>query len=357
VPFLAGGLPTGFIQYVGTIAVAQEYRKRTAQKLDTALDDGAMPRDLTDSYNARVDDFSRVTSMSRVLTPCREQAIHERAYRIWEREGHLHGRHLDHWLRAEAEVAQAYLLDTSVVVGLAGTVFGKLRGWNLSISPYVFWERLCHLDEQPNFQQGKVEFRKFESLRVLDEPRAAIEKPSGRVPDSELICGALKALNDSESLADFYSRQIRDCNNNVYQIAGCVERVRKELEDREARHIARVTEIMKLFTSKDIRQMNDFTKHNHILTLVKAHVLGLAKQGIAVAEENVYFYWSYVFHRALRFVLEGKNAPAKKYCNDYEDSFMCLHLRLGSQYCFGTNDGGARRALDETVSMLVRLND
>jgi len=103
--------------------------------------------------------------------------------------------------------------------------------------------------------------------------------------------------------------------------------------------------------------MNDFTKHNHILTLVKAHVLGLAKQGIAVAEENVYFYWSYVFHRALRFVLEGKNAPAKKYCNDYEDSFMCLHLRLGSQYCFVTNDGGARRALDETVSMLVRLND
>jgi Protein of unknown function (DUF2934) len=30
----------------------------------------------------------------------KEQAIRERAYAIWEEEG----RHLDHWLRAEAEI-------------------------------------------------------------------------------------------------------------------------------------------------------------------------------------------------------------------------------------------------------------
>jgi Protein of unknown function (DUF2934) len=34
----------------------------------------------------------------------KEQAIRERAYAIWEEEGRPEGRHLDHWLRAEAEV-------------------------------------------------------------------------------------------------------------------------------------------------------------------------------------------------------------------------------------------------------------
>jgi len=33
-----------------------------------------------------------------------EQAIRERAYAIWEEEGRPGGRHLDHWLRAEAEI-------------------------------------------------------------------------------------------------------------------------------------------------------------------------------------------------------------------------------------------------------------
>jgi hypothetical protein len=33
-----------------------------------------------------------------------EQAIRERAYAIWEDEGRPEGRHLDHWLRAEAEI-------------------------------------------------------------------------------------------------------------------------------------------------------------------------------------------------------------------------------------------------------------
>jgi Protein of unknown function (DUF2934) len=33
-----------------------------------------------------------------------EQAIRERAYAIWEEQGRPEGQHLDHWLRAEAEI-------------------------------------------------------------------------------------------------------------------------------------------------------------------------------------------------------------------------------------------------------------
>jgi hypothetical protein len=37
----------------------------------------------------------------------REQAIRERAYAIWEEEGRPEGQHLQHWLRAEAEINAA----------------------------------------------------------------------------------------------------------------------------------------------------------------------------------------------------------------------------------------------------------
>jgi DUF2934 family protein len=35
----------------------------------------------------------------------REERIKERAYAIWLAEGRVHGRHQDHWHRAEREVA------------------------------------------------------------------------------------------------------------------------------------------------------------------------------------------------------------------------------------------------------------
>jgi len=35
----------------------------------------------------------------------REERIRQRAYAIWQSEGHGHGRHEDHWHRAEQEIA------------------------------------------------------------------------------------------------------------------------------------------------------------------------------------------------------------------------------------------------------------
>ena len=35
----------------------------------------------------------------------RDARIRERAYAIWEREGQPHGRHVEHWIQAKAEIA------------------------------------------------------------------------------------------------------------------------------------------------------------------------------------------------------------------------------------------------------------
>ena len=192
-----------------------------------------------------------------------EQAIRERAYRIWEHEGCVHGKDIEHWLRAESEISQHYLLDTSAFISLGLQTFIKLRCWHLHVSPYVFWERLCHLDENTDFSRAKGDFKKFKYVRVLDDPRAAIEKPEGRVPDTELICGALDALSASVSLSDFYSREIHDSNNNMHQIAGCVQMARAELKRREDRYVAFITQIMSVFTADQIIRMTDEAKHKN----------------------------------------------------------------------------------------------
>jgi hypothetical protein len=40
----------------------------------------------------------------RALDESLQRKIEQRAYEIWENEGGPHGRDLDHWLRAEAEI-------------------------------------------------------------------------------------------------------------------------------------------------------------------------------------------------------------------------------------------------------------
>jgi hypothetical protein len=137
------------------------------------------------------------------------------------------------------------LLDTSAFISLPSRVLEALQrqGHVLHVSPYVFWERLCHLTEA-DFERNKgrlVSKRKF--VTFLDDPRAQIETPlltldrviEPRPPDYELIDATLAALEASDSLASFYAADIRDSNNRVHRIAGSVERVRPIIPDRLCR--------------------------------------------------------------------------------------------------------------------------
>ena len=49
----------------------------------------------------------------------REERIKERAYAIWLAEGRVHGRHQDHWHRAEREVAAEETAGKAVGGGTA----------------------------------------------------------------------------------------------------------------------------------------------------------------------------------------------------------------------------------------------
>lgn len=291
----------------------------------------------------------------------REQAIRERAYAIWEQEGHPDGKELDHWLRAEAEIlsfgektkvlaSQSYLLDTSAFIALR-RVLKKLQGYNLYVSPYVFWERLCHLDEHEDFERAKGEFRKFKYVKILNDPRVGIEPLSFSIEGgcASVIYAVLVELEASKSLESFYSKQFRDSKNNVRQISGCVAEARNVLNGREERYVSFVGEVMQKFSRQTVVRMNEITKHNHITALCKGY------PGVDIT--HTYIYFSYIFHRAITFLKNGHTEPPKKSKNDYEDGRICLHLKLDTPYCLVTNDSGTKEALKETASLLRKLDD
>jgi hypothetical protein len=169
-------------------------------------------------------------------------------------------------------------------------------------------------------------------------------------------------LEASDSLASFYAADIRDSNNRVHRIAGSVERVQAELAQRENRHVAFVDQVMRQFTREQVLAMNEQDRHRHILELVEGWVTLLARDTEEDRRDEIratlipstYIYFSYIFHRALRFIRDGNANPPR---NDYEDARICLHLTLDTSYCFITDEVGTRDALNETVSLLPAVGD
>ncbi len=49
----------------------------------------------------------------------RHERITERAYQIWLAEGRVHGRHIEHWRRAEREIAEEELRAAAALAGRA----------------------------------------------------------------------------------------------------------------------------------------------------------------------------------------------------------------------------------------------
>ena len=57
-----------------------------------------------------------MTTKSRAaMSDERVPAIRERAYAIWEHEGHPEGKALDHWLQAEAEIGKEKSLGSPMM--------------------------------------------------------------------------------------------------------------------------------------------------------------------------------------------------------------------------------------------------
>jgi hypothetical protein len=235
-------------------------------------------------------------------------------------------------------------------------------------SSYSFWEILCHLDEQDNFTSIKSQLNKFKYLNILDDPTAITAKYSNskksilhsRIEDSELILLILGALNNSNSIKEFYSCLVKDSNNQFRKVEDCADRGRDILRESADQYVEFVGKIINAIEANNLKHKTNKEKHNLVLSLVDGWILKLesdcgSKEILEQSLPNdVYIYFSYILNRALQY-LESNNLNIDP--NDYEDSRICQHLSLDSDFNFITEDKRFYKALNQTVEILNNLED
>ncbi len=241
------------------------------------------------------------------------------------------------------------------------------RNYYLCVSPYSFWETLCHLDEG-DFGRSKGQLLKFDRVGILDDPRAEIEAPicnadpdlEDRSPDGHLIKAVLVSLRTSVSLRAFYSSNIQDSKGRMRQISGIADRVRAALDEEERRYIRMTNDIVQALASGTVAHETDRHRHRAILDLVEGYVIQLSQRGAseiglrARLINDSYIHYAYIFIRALK-LFQFRNTQLSR--NDYEDGRICLHLKLNVPYCLVTADKRQKETIEEIIAIVRRLDD
>ena len=262
-----------------------------------------------------------------------------------------------------------FLLDTSAFRALSKKILSQLKAQNYNIfaSPYSFWELLCHLDSNDKFEYYKNNLLKFDYVQILDDPLAEFESPLllndnklvERIADHELINGLLNALENSSKLNEFYSLYMKDSKGRFHLISDCATRVREFLDKEEIKHLEFSKQIIGTFESKEAKVKTLYDHNERILELINGERIYLENHGAdkELYDEIVkgtYIYYSYIFYRALNnFKIHGIKIDK----NDYEDAFICLHLKLNTKYCLITSDNGMKTAIDQTIFLINQIED
>jgi hypothetical protein len=262
-----------------------------------------------------------------------------------------------------------YLLDTSAFRALsAAQLEAASQESSLLVSPFCFWELLTHLEDSGQFARVKGNLMKFRHIRVLDDPRAWVERSvvlpgdavHENVPDDELVYATLAALRDSDSVADFYQKYIRDGRNQVREISDCVSKVSALLTSEEQRFEEFVKKIMAVVRGGVVRLRTSSDWHDRTIEMIDGWWIQLGDRVVESVElrqrfvRRMYLYSAYILRRAVEYVNCGAIQVDP---NDFEDGRFCQHLALDSKISAVTADSALRRCLQEVLDLLNGLPD
>ena len=258
------------------------------------------------------------------------------------------------------------LLETSAFKSLSIKKLEQynLEGFEIMISPYTFWELLCHLDE--DWTRNKGQICKCSRVKILDDPRAIneidlqyrVERLNNRVPDNQLIPGIIECIRRSDSIDAFYSSNFIDSMGNKRLIIECSTRVREILDERAKEYSNFVKKIRDYFTQEKHYLDSDKDCHDAIMSLVEGEIKTLRKDSINIQNihkqviNKYYLYYAYIFERTKKLLKNGGSQPQR---NDYEDGLICLHLHLNKPLIFVTKDKELSKALINSLERLQRI--
>jgi hypothetical protein len=265
----------------------------------------------------------------------------------------------------------SFLLDTSALIALPTSRLEEAsQSASLYVSPFCFWELLTHLEDDEKFRRVKGTLMKLRHVEVLDDPHAEVYRsvlPSSDnvntgERDGDLICAALAALDDSESMEEFYKRDIRDESGQTRQIAGCVFAVRELLRIEENKFQAFLRAVAAEVRAGNVRllEASDYDQAVQDLSRGSWLKIGDRANGAPVVYEQfvrkTYMYHSYVIHRAREYAASG-TAMIDPAPNDFEDACLCLHIGLDDFTAVVTNDAALRRCLGAGLGALNAMAD
>lgn len=262
------------------------------------------------------------------------------------------------------------LLDTSTFISLSKDKLEKYNSENfkIMISPYTFFELLCHLDDhlEEDWKKSKGNICKCSSVEILDDPHAIIEtelhyqteRLKDSLPDSQLIPEILKCLRNSNSINDFYKSDFIDKKGQKRLICGCSKMARKILDEEKTRYLNYIKEIRQCIKQQNYDINSEKDSNEIIKQFIGARVID-AKNNFNQTKDisnqvfNLcYLYYSYIFERTKQLIINGKEEPDR---NDYVDSCICLHLHLDKPFTFVTNDNGIYKATKNSIERLKKL--
>ena len=224
------------------------------------------------------------------------------------------------------------------------------------------------MEEPGRFKRVKGNLIKFRYVEILDDPSAAIEREvtlkhdavHDRPEDGDLIYASLAALMASESVAEFYGKQIQDSKNQIHSISRCVERVGEILQKEEQRFREYLAKVMRAISEDRVPTEELADRHRGTLEVANAWWISLGER-VQQSEANYtdlirrsYMFSSYVLHRAVDYVARNTD---KIDPNDYEDARYCLHLGLESQMTAVTDDRLLRHIMQDALSVVNSLQE
>lgn len=258
-------------------------------------------------------------------------------------------------------VSATYVLDTSVFRSVRPAVIdaAHAQGWQLFVSPLSVWEMMCHVAGD-NFARAKSWFAKASQCSVLEHPMVEHAK---EIRAEHLVCDAaweerpcaqaaidaVCAASVEGNLDKAVFRLVgRSGDRELRALGGAPSRVHVELERLENEHVAFVSDY--IVCRPDLASIPTDSEYMSLIEsdirhkYEDARVHGLSRKNLfRRLFRSLYPVASYNLERGFRSRIAGANLDK----NDYEDSLIVAHLRLGNDRVLVTSDKGTLKAMAE----------
>ena len=262
------------------------------------------------------------------------------------------------------------LLDTNAVMEIKIDVRGAARkqGWHLTTTPWSFFERLRHLEDEQDFARARGQLMQFRGIKIVDKPldRFVAERQAATEPrtwGSDMTREVLSKISVADSIEDFESMTFEDTAGNARSLENTVDTICTILKREKTRFQQLITKIIRGIQSGEVRVSTAEERHQAVLDMLVAGASsfrdteGLDYKSHASDSEILTFEYLYHAYTLLRAIAQKKISGNTCPMNDFVDGQICAYVPLDRQGCVVTADKNSIRALSEARALLadVRL--